>query len=78
MVLDVVAFASASLLMTVVIAMLAIGLADLPNPPTPAACRRCARGIIDAHHGAEPVCLRCRVIVAFDGIVRRLAHPGHQ
>lgn len=60
MALDILAFTLATLLLTAIVAMLAIGLADLLEPPTSTWCRRCLRWTIDNHHHSERVCPRCR------------------
>ncbi|MFI1911762.1 hypothetical protein [Nocardia sp. NPDC020380] len=75
MVLDVLAFSAAAVALAAVVAMLAIGLSDLSNPPTTTVCRRCSRWMIDTRHQPEPLCSRCRErhvpIPGFDITVRR-------
>jgi len=71
MVLDTVAFSLAVILLAVIIVMLVVGLAELPAPPTSTRCRLCSTWMLDTHHRAEAMCLRCRVNAAFHLIVQR-------
>ncbi|MEV6067880.1 hypothetical protein AB0L82_15110 [Nocardia sp. NPDC052001] len=69
MALDIVAFSLAALLLTVVVAILAVGFTDLTDPPPSTWCHQCARWMVNKHHQAEPLCLRCRLTAGFDSAV---------
>ena len=71
MVLDTLAFSLAVILLAAIIVMLAIGLSELPAPPTSTRCRRCSTWMLDTHHQAEAMCLRCRLGAAFHLVVQR-------
>jgi len=71
MVLDTLAFSLAVILLAAIIIMLAIGLSELPAPPTSTRCCRCSTWMLDTHHRAEATCLRCRLGAAFHLVVQR-------
>ncbi|WP_405497021.1 hypothetical protein [Nocardia sp. NBC_00511] len=74
MTLDILAFSLAAIVLALVVVMLAVGVADLSNRPTVTWCHRCSKSMIDSHHDAQPVCMRCRVRLAVDDVTAH--HPG--
>ncbi len=69
--LDILAFSLAAGLLTAIIAMLMIGLADVADPPISTRCPRCSRWTMDTHHRLRPMCLHCRLITAVGTAVQR-------
>ena len=65
MALNILAFALSVIVLVMVIVGLLIGWSELSDPPTSTTCASCDRWMINKHHRADPVCLRCRVQYLF-------------
>jgi hypothetical protein len=71
MVLDTLAFSLAVILLAAIIIMLAMGLSELPAPPTSTHCRQCSTWMLDTHHRSNAMCLRCRMTAALHILAQR-------
>ncbi|WP_067669427.1 hypothetical protein [Nocardia miyunensis] len=65
MALDILVFALPVIVLILVITGLLIGWSELSDPPTSMNCSNCDRWMINKHHRAHPVCMRCRVQYLF-------------